>query len=137
VSVDREHLLEGLRDLVSATGERDCVRRIEAQTQRLFPSLDVRIRPTAHAGEPGPSRVVLRARGRVLGMLEFEGGHDRPRPHALRAFAEHAAIALDDARLLDEHERRARRDSLTGLRNHSEFRETLAAAVCSGRRRPH
>jgi GGDEF domain-containing protein len=43
---------------------------------------------------------------------------------------------LDNPRLLDEHERRARRDSLTGLRNHREFRETLAAAaltaVCRG-----
>ncbi|MGO9788395.1 MAG: HD domain-containing phosphohydrolase [Solirubrobacteraceae bacterium] len=55
---------------------------------------------------------------------------------ALSAFAEHAAIALDNARLLGEHEHRAKRDPLTGLLNHREFREALASAVADAEADP-
>ena len=136
MSTDREQLLEGLRDLVSATGERDCVRRIEAQADRLFPSLQMRIRPAADHADPGSQRLALRARGRVLGFLEIADGRDGAHAETLQAFVEHAAVALDNARLLDEHQRRARRDSLTGLRNHREFRESLAHAAHQSARDP-
>ena len=136
MSTDREQLLEGLRDLVSATGERDCVRRIETQADRLFPSLRMRIRPAADHADPGPQRLALRARGRVLGFLEIADGRDGAHAETLQAFVEHAAVALDNARLLDEHQRRARRDSLTGLRNHREFRESLAHAAHESARDP-
>ena len=136
MSTDQEQLLEGLRDLVSATGERDCVRRIEAQADRLFPSLQMRIRPAADHADPGPQRLALRARGRVLGFLEIADGRDSAHAEALQAFVEHAAVALDNARLLDEHQRRARRDSLTGLRNHREFREPLAHGAHESARDP-
>jgi diguanylate cyclase (GGDEF)-like protein/putative nucleotidyltransferase with HDIG domain len=70
----------------------------------------------------------------VLGYLAIAGG-GAPAPEQiapLSAFVEHAALALDNARQLDEHKHRARRDSLTGLRNYREFHEALAAAVAAG-----
>jgi diguanylate cyclase (GGDEF)-like protein len=123
-----------LRDLVSATGEADCLRRIEAQAAALFPTLEVLVRLEPADSGPYESTWELRARGRVLGYLVIAGG-GVPTPEQLvplGAFVEHAALALDNARLLDEHERRARRDSLTSLRNYREFHEALAAAIAAG-----
>jgi diguanylate cyclase (GGDEF)-like protein len=132
VQLDHDRLLEGLRELITATGEADCLLRVETQAARLFPAIRVAIR--CDEVRCGPGTLELRARGRLLGHLEITGGDVRKTSPALQAFAEHAALALDNARMLDEHEHRARRDPLTGLRNRREFRETLAAATQTAER---
>jgi diguanylate cyclase (GGDEF)-like protein/putative nucleotidyltransferase with HDIG domain len=138
VAFQQERLLGGLRDLVAATGEDDCLRRIEEQAAALFPALEafVRLEPLTGvepliSADPDERTWELRARGRLLGCLVTAGGGG-PAPDEvapLNAFVEHAALALDNARQLDEHEHRAQRDPLTGLRNYREFHEALAAAV--------
>jgi diguanylate cyclase (GGDEF)-like protein/putative nucleotidyltransferase with HDIG domain len=138
VSSGQERLLEGLRDLVTATGEADCLERIAAQGAALFPSLEPFARFEATVTGTDERAWELCARGRVLGYLVIGGGEE-PAPEqllALNAFAEHAALALDNARLLDEHEHRARHDSLTGLRNYREFHTAIAAALADATGNP-
>lgn len=132
-------MLDGLRELVSATTTADCVIRIESQAQRLFgelgPLLSVTRADNSFAFEvdnaPTAHSLLLTARGRTLGLISFRHpdllpGYDRGE---LEAFAEHAALALDNARLLEDHGRRARVDPLTGLLNRGEFHELLATAI--------
>lgn len=74
----------------------------------------------------------LVAWGSVLGVLAVADG--RPRPHdtyavtALELFASVAASCLRTAMVVDDLERRATCDPLTGLPNLAEFRHDLAAA---------
>ena len=84
------------------------------------------------------ARVWLRARERRLGHLRLANPNDaddRAR-RLLEAFADHAALALDNARMLEDNERRARRDPLTGLLNRGEFHDMLATAVARTTRHP-
>lgn len=124
-------LLESLRDLASATTRTDCTTRIGAHLEGLFPGLGVSLELEPQGAAAGGVAITLQARGRHHGQLrvasagELEDG-DRQR---LEAFAEHAALALDNARLLEDHDRRARRDPLTGLLNRGEFHEMLTTAV--------
>lgn len=123
-------LIEGLRDLVTATTLEDCVQRIETQAERLFDMPGASV--VLDESEPAdPCQLALRARGRVIGRLSWESPNLRawPQTAELDAFAEHAAVALDNARLLEDHSRRARRDPLTGLLNRGEFQELLAAKI--------
>jgi diguanylate cyclase (GGDEF)-like protein/putative nucleotidyltransferase with HDIG domain len=137
-------LLESLRDLASATTRTDCTTRINAHLERLFPALGaaLELEPAAadlRAASANPddaARITLNARGRRHGQLRLASAgelDDRGR-RLLEAFAEHAALALDNARLLEDHDRRAREDPLTGLLNRGEFNELLTTAVarCSG-----
>jgi diguanylate cyclase (GGDEF)-like protein len=132
-------MIDVLRDLVSATTTADCMVRIEAQATRLFgplgPLLSVAESEDATGGAPGcrlsGSGLCLHARGRTLGRIAFRhperlAGYDHS---ALEAFAEHAGLALDNARMLEDHGRRARLDPLTGLLNRGEFHDILATEV--------
>ncbi len=137
-----QRVIDGLRDLISATTSADCIVRIESQAQRLFGDLDPRL-TVADADLPDYAQpddadlsifahgLMLKARGRIVGRISFR--HPELLPYCdraeLDAFAEHAALALDNARLLEDHGRRARLDPLTGLLNRGEFHDLLATAV--------
>ncbi len=139
-------LLESLRELAAATNRADCIARIEAHLERLFPELGAVLElepPALEDAQPGTdasgrraTAVLLEARGRRHGRVRFADGTelDPDARQGLEAFSQHAALALDNARLLEEHDRRARRDPLTGLLNRGEFHELLSTAVarCSG-----
>jgi diguanylate cyclase (GGDEF)-like protein len=133
-------LLESLRDLASATTREDCTTRIGVQLERLFPGAgaELELEPGAASAvsDGDGAAIALRARGRRHGQLRLPSAEtlDADGRQLLEAFAEHAALALDNARLLEDHDRRARRDPLTGLLNRGEFHELLTTAVarCSG-----
>jgi diguanylate cyclase (GGDEF)-like protein len=141
-------LLDGLRDLASATTRPDCMTRIEAHLERLFGSLNptLVLEPralhasggVAAAARGDDSCVCLEARGRHLGHVQISRAPaaDDPARELMEAFAEHAALALDNARMLEENECRARRDPLTGLLNRGEFHDMLATAVAAVSRQP-
>lgn len=125
-------LIDGLRDIVSSTTHGDCVARIEMQAQRLFGELQ----PTLVTGDTenlagAEGELVLRARGRVVGRIIFLAPESLAEVDGdeLEAFAAHSALALDNARMLEDHDRRARRDPLTGLLNRGEFHDYLARWV--------
>jgi diguanylate cyclase (GGDEF)-like protein len=124
-------VIEGLRDLVSATTREECVRRIELQAERLFGRAGPILMLGEAEGDDAGASLSLRARGRVLGriaLVDAEALSVEDRDELL-AFVEHAAVALDNASLLEDHNRRARCDPLTGLLNRGEFHESLSAAV--------
>jgi diguanylate cyclase (GGDEF)-like protein len=151
--ISQRDLIGSLRELVAATTRAECVARIERDLERLFGDLgpaltldlhddgdqrgsDQRGSDQTSAGrEP---RFALRARGRELGHIALSSADelDERTREQLSAFAEHAAIALDNARLLEDRDRRARRDPLTGLLNRSEFQDMLAATVARTERDP-
>lgn len=136
-----DDLIESLRDLVSATTREDCVVRIESHLERLYAALEPRLRledrpaladTVSRAAEDLPGRTVsLAARGKRLGEIVL-GGEADITDHVrqeITIFADHAALALDNARMLEDHDRRARRDPLTGLLNRGEFHDRLATSV--------
>ncbi len=134
---------------MTATTRAECVARIERHLERLFHELGPALVLDSHRGadanvaersNPGrEARFALRARGRRLGHLALAQAEelDRGTREQLTAFADHAAIALDNARMLEDHERRARRDPLTGLLNRGEFQDMLAATVARTERDPN
>ncbi len=141
-------LIGSLRELVAATTRSDCLDRIERHLQRLFHELgpklvldrrpaddEVSVQPRVSGREP---RFPMRARGRQLGHIAISHPDelDDQTREQLAAFADHAALALDNARMLDDHARRARRDPLTGLLNRGEFQDMLAATVAGTEREP-
>lgn len=71
---------------------------------------------------------LIRAGG-VMGVLSVmnkeEGGFSPEDQDALMTLCVNAAIAIDNARFLEETEKRAVTDSLTGLYNHREFQRRL------------
>ncbi|MFL5843820.1 MAG: HD domain-containing phosphohydrolase [Solirubrobacteraceae bacterium] len=80
----------------------------------------------------------MTARGERHGLLLALGGHARMRPQdreLVGIVAGHAGMALANGHLLARQEALARRDPLTGLLNHREFHETLAAELERCRRR--
>ncbi len=141
-------LIASLREVVAATTRADCVDRIKRHLERLFrelgPTLVLDPRPiddeaTGQPRAPGREpRFPLRARGRRLGHIAISNPEelDDSSREQLSAFADHAAVALDNARMLEDHARRARRDPLTGLLNRGEFQDMLAATVAGTERDP-
>jgi diguanylate cyclase (GGDEF)-like protein len=107
--------------------------RMEREAERLFGPYGPRLIRDPQAGGSG-ARFALEAHGERLGEIALSD--DGPIPadivELVTLFAEHGALALYNARRLDEHEHRSRRDALTGLRNYREFRETLGALLSSG-----
>ena len=86
---------------------------------------------------PHASLVVpLKLRGTVTGVLGVERVGGRTfQEHELEVaqlFANMAAIALQNAQVYEELERRAISDGLTGLHNHRHFHETLDLAARRG-----
>ena len=85
-------------------------------------------------GEPQASIVVpLTVQARVLGVLTIDrlGGKSFSEEDfdLVKVFASQAAIAIQNADLYEEIQRRAITDSLTGLYNHGHFEETLAHEI--------
>jgi diguanylate cyclase (GGDEF)-like protein len=77
--------------------------------------------------------VPLVARNRRLGILlvadTVAARLQTADAELLELLGAHAATCLDNTTMLDELRDRARRDPLTGLRNHSAFHETLATLL--------
>lgn len=141
----QNELIGSLRDLMSATTRADCLVRIEAHLERLYgPHEPVLVldnggrRPDPMAQTEAERSFTLTARGNKLGRIVLNAGCgiDEELELALVAFADHAALALDNARLLEDHERRARRDPLTGLLNRGEFHDMLSTAVARATSNP-
>jgi diguanylate cyclase (GGDEF)-like protein len=135
VSVRHDRLLDGLRDVVSASTSEDCVRRIQEHAELLFGSCAVvSLGDTALSGAPGA--VPLRTRGRLLGSITWTDTSELELADSgeLDAFLQHAAVALDNARLLEDQSRRACCDPLTGLLNRGEFHNSLVQALARARR---
>jgi len=131
MTVRQQLVIGGLCDLVSATTVEECLEQIEAQAGAFFGALKPTVLLDPEERADTQTSLSLRARGRVVGRLELAhssvlAGVDRDE---LAAFAAHAAVALDNARLLEDHNRRARCDPLTGLRNRGEFHEALERMV--------
>jgi diguanylate cyclase (GGDEF)-like protein len=145
-----QNLMESVHDMLSATSREDCLVRIESHLERLFgaaaPALRVRERQDLldilggagrrEENDAGESVVELVARGKLIGEIALAnpaGLSDSSRTK-LATFADHAALALDNARMLEDHDRRARRDPLTGLLNRGEFHDVLATEVARATR---
>ncbi len=78
--------------------------------------------------------------GRVIGSLilsSFRAGRvfSRAEQDMLSSFAEHASLALTDARRVDTMLHQALHDALTGLPNRALFTDRLQHALSQGRRR--
>jgi diguanylate cyclase (GGDEF)-like protein/putative nucleotidyltransferase with HDIG domain len=138
-------LIGSLRDLMAATTRADCVVRIEGHLERLYREyepvllLDGRTLRADPPNQPPPETgFQLAARGRNLGQIVLNNGYvlDEGTRRQVAAFADHAALALDNARMLEDHERRARRDPLTGLLNRGEFHDMLSTAVARATSNP-
>jgi diguanylate cyclase (GGDEF)-like protein len=145
VGVRQNRVLDGLSLIASATTVEECLERIQEQAEMLFgpAAAAVSLGTEGEAESLGtegeaetPPAVEMRARGHVVGRLRIELEDDSADidPDELSAFAAHAAIALDNARLLENHNRRARFDPLTGLLNRGEFHEMLERAVEAAKR---
>jgi diguanylate cyclase (GGDEF)-like protein len=130
MALDWKALLDAVRVIASARTEEDSVIRVAGQAERLFgvyrPHVIVDVREQ-HVGRS----FALEARGERIGEIVFSDDVTIAAEdvQVVAAFAEHAALALHNARLLDEHEHQSRRDGLTGLRNYRAFRETLSALL--------
>jgi diguanylate cyclase (GGDEF)-like protein len=138
VELSRNALLDGFCQVASATTVEDCLERIQEQAERLFGAVTAEVRLGSDEPARASTAVEMRARGRVVGQLDLQPA-DASAPidrDELAAFAAHAAIALDNARLLENHNRRARFDPLTGLLNRGEFLEVLERAVDAASRDP-
>jgi len=124
---DCRSLLDALHNVASATSEADCVHRISGQAERLFGGYRPRL-VLNPGGEASNDCFALTAHGELL--AEFRLPEDTivapEMAEVMMVFAAHAGLALHNARRLDEHVHRSRRDALTGLRNYREFREMLS-----------
>jgi diguanylate cyclase (GGDEF)-like protein len=128
-------LVAALAGIAAAMTVEDCVAITQRSAAALFPGLDPRLK--LGTGPDGPPGAVfpLQARGRVIGHLQLSKPIPRQRRRqraALRTLAEHAALALDNLFTIAEHDARARRDPLTGLLNHREFHDAVAAHLAAG-----
>jgi diguanylate cyclase (GGDEF)-like protein len=123
-------LVAALADIAAATSVEECAAVVQRRATALFPGLRPQLKlGTGPDGPPG-SVFTLVARGRTIGHLQTARPvprHPRRRRATIAAFADHAAIALDNRFTIAEHDARARRDPLTGLLNHREFHGALAA----------
>lgn len=131
----RRALLDALHDIGAQPDLDRTATRVARHARALFPAAGL----TLHLSSgPAPDdAVLLVARGHQVGWLQ---GTTPPRDalggsglEDLRDFADHTALALANASLLEEHAALARHDPLTGLRNHREFHDWLRRAE---RRRP-
>ena len=120
-------LIGSLRDLMSATTRADCVVRIEGHLERLYREyepalvLDTRTMRPDGGNQPAVNATFeLAARGRNLGQIVLNNGDalDDDTRRQMAAFVDHAALALDNARMLEDHERRARREACAIDRSH-------------------
>jgi diguanylate cyclase (GGDEF)-like protein/putative nucleotidyltransferase with HDIG domain len=136
VDIPQDLVLDGFRQIALATTVDDCLSRIQEQAERLFGAVTATVLLTAEAGPQTSTAIELRARGSVVGQLNLErlDPYADLDPEVLDMFAAHAAIALDNARLLENHHRRARFDPLTGLLNRGAFQETLEGVLRTAKR---
>ena len=110
-------------------GEHEPVLVLDKRALRLDPG----------AGGSGCRSFELTARGQQARPDSANNGGgvlDEETRRQIVAFADHAALALDNARMLEDHERRARRDPLTGLLNRGEFHDMLSTAVARATSNP-
>jgi diguanylate cyclase (GGDEF)-like protein len=119
----------------------DALRRGELVLQlRDDPSLAADVAATMDAvGEQSVAWVPFRINDETLGAMRLVE-RSRPRRFAegelsfARALGEHAAIALNNARLYAQIEDQAAKDGLTGLANHRHFYDRLAEELERARR---
>ena len=116
---------------VTIQGKRPLISRIESPDDILLPlssDLDVH----SYLGVP----VVFR--DHVTGLIALYNSGVRPftegEARVAELFANQVAIALDNSHRVEQMERQAVSDGLTGLHNHRHFQESLAAEVSRAER---
>ncbi|HEV2075634.1 MAG TPA: diguanylate cyclase, partial [Thermoleophilaceae bacterium] len=98
------------------------------------------VSPLAEAGLKAAMAAPVRETGRLVGSLLVgtyapDRTYTQAEQEVLLAFAEHASIALTDARIVDESIHRALHDPLTGLPNRALFMDRLDGALARAERR--
>jgi hypothetical protein len=105
VPISQNPVHSGLAEIASATTVEQCLQRVQEQTERLFGPVIATVRFDADDRPANAFSVELSARGHRIGQLDVAVIDESAfvDPDELMAIADHAAIALDNARLLESY----------------------------------
>ena len=111
--------------------------RTEPELRDISDLAELAIHPDAPLGALSVAPLVFRGEGlgAVIALTRLSDAFLPKEVDLLELYAAEAALALGNARLVERLEALARHDSLTGLLNHREFQETLAAELETAQRR--